>query len=463
MSATVLVLGGSLAGLATALRLARDGHRVTVVERDGFDVGPSQESIGWERRGVPHFLQPHAIGPRGRAELRDSLPDVFADLLAAGAGDVDVAARAPGGPRPGDDDLRYLAVRRPVIEWALRRAVDAEPRIDVRATTEVTGLVLDGGRVTGVRTDGGDLDGDLVVDALGRRAPTTAWLRDAGVESDPAESSDCGVVYYNRYYRVRPGFELPDGPWLLSPRGDLGYLGFATFPGDNDTFAALLAVPSGVPEWRAFGDAAAFEAAADRIPMLRLWVDPEKVEPITDMMPMAGLRNTLRHYGPTTAVGLVPVGDALCHTDPVLAHGVAFAFVHATALAAALRDHSDVVDASSAYAAAVMPALRERYDLATALDEQRRRMWLGEPVDFAHHDGDYALFSLVAGGAVAMADAEVFRMYVRRIGLLDSTAVLDDDVELQRRIEETFAAMRATPRPAPGPSRDEMLALVGAG
>ena len=59
----------------------------------------------------------------------------------------------------------------------------------------------------------------------------------------------------------------------------------------------------------------------------------------------AGLRNTLRHWDPAAPTGLVPVGDAYAHLDPVLAHGLAFAVVHAGELAAALRGFADVRDA----------------------------------------------------------------------------------------------------------------------
>jgi 2-polyprenyl-6-methoxyphenol hydroxylase-like FAD-dependent oxidoreductase len=459
-SRSIVVMGAGVAGLSAALTLSRDGHRVTVLERDGFDVGSSEDAVLWRRQGIPHFLQPHALIPRARVELMRLLPDVYATLIDAGARDVDLRRKLPGPPGPLDEDLQYLAVRRPLIEWALRRAVSPEARIEVRAGAQLTGLQVQAGKVLAVRLAGATMTADLVVDALGRRTPSGQWLSAERVEPAHVETSDCGVIYYSRYYRIRPGFELPDGPWLLSPRGDLGYLGFATFPGDNGTFAALLAVPTGVPAWRAFKDADVFDAAVARIPALRAWVDPDGVDAITTVMAMAGLRNTLRDPDSTTVGGLAPVGDAYGHSDPVLAHGLAFALVHAGALASELREHVDLGDALAGYLASTGPALRERYELASALDDQRHRLWLGEPVDVAHHDGDYALFSMTAAGAAASLDAEVFRAFVRRIGLLDSTQVLDRDVDLQRRIEELFAQLLTVPRPASGPSREDMLDLT---
>ena len=438
----VMVFGAGMAGLSAALLLARDDHRVTLIERDPVVTGDALASPSWERRGIPHFLQPHALIPRGRLELRQELPDVYESLIAAGAHDVDPARKLSGPRQPGDEDLQYLAVRRPLIEWALRRAVLDEPAIEVQAATTAVGI--------------DDADGaDIVIDAMGRRTPTSRWFPDG---AEPA-TSDCSVVYLCRYYRQRDGFELPDGPWLVSPRGDIGYLGYATFPGDNATFAALLAISSGVAEWRGLAHEDRFERAIQTIPMLRQWVDPDGVEPITPVMPMAGLRNTFRSVD--EAAPFVPVGDALAHTDPTLAHGLSFALIHAREVRNAMRDHGDRRDVLAAFLAAVVPEARERYELATALDEQRRRLWLGEEVDAFRHDGGaYELFSIAGAGAAALADDRVLRASVRRSGLLERTATMDENEALLRRIDEVLVQLRSTPRPPAGPSREEMAAIA---
>jgi 2-polyprenyl-6-methoxyphenol hydroxylase-like FAD-dependent oxidoreductase len=456
---SVVVLGGGVAGLVSALLLARDGQPVVLVERDPMEDGPADEAMSWPRRGVPHFQLPHAFIPRGRLELLRLVPDVYNAMLEAGGHDVDCRPKLPGAPQPGDDELQYLAVRRPLVEWALRRAVSEEPRITTRVSAPVDGIEVAGGRVGGVSVGGATLDAEVVVDAMGRRSPTPRWLATCGVDVGEPRTSDCGVVYYARYYRQRPGFELPDGPWVLSPRADLGYCAYATFPGDNGAFAALLAVPKGVPQWRGLNDPSTYEAAVARIPVLSSWVDPAGCDPLTGVMPMAGLRNGLRPRE-ATVPGLFAVGDALGHTDPVLAHGLAFGLIHAGALRDSLRAHDDVGDAGAAYAEETGPALQERFDFVTALDDQRLRLWLGEPVDFAHRDGDYAMFSMAAAGAAALVDGDVARVFVRRLGLLDSTAVLDTDAAMQQRIEDIFATMTASPGAPAGPSREEMLAVV---
>ena len=66
----ILVLGGGIVGLSTAMMLARRGHDVTVFERDSKPLPASPEDAWqrWERRGVAQFRQPHYLHPaRNRA------------------------------------------------------------------------------------------------------------------------------------------------------------------------------------------------------------------------------------------------------------------------------------------------------------------------------------------------------------------------------------------------------------
>ncbi|GAC1545260.1 MAG: hypothetical protein NVS3B12_34080 [Acidimicrobiales bacterium] len=124
---------------------------------------------------------------------------------------------------------------------------------------------------------------------------------------------------------------------------------------------------------------------------------------------------------------------------------------------ASFADDNGTFAALAEFVSTTEPALRERYDLATDLDAQRHRLWMGEPVQPTRHDGDYALFSTMAAGAAAMVDREISRVFVRRIGLLDSTAVLDRDLAIQHRIEQILAQLSTSPRPASGPPRDELM------
>ena len=75
---SVIIIGAGICGLGTALLLARDGHEVTVVERDG-DALPDSRQQAWEhwtRKGVAQFRQPHNFMPGLRLLLEAELPDL---------------------------------------------------------------------------------------------------------------------------------------------------------------------------------------------------------------------------------------------------------------------------------------------------------------------------------------------------------------------------------------------------
>ena len=195
----LVVAGGGVAGLAASLAVARAGHQAVVLERDPVHPGgPPHAAFAVERRGIPHFFQPHTFLPRGRRLLADWAPDVLQALVDAGADPQDLALKLRGPHQPGDEDLVYLWVRRPIVEWALRRAAAAEPAVEIRPGVRVTGLLRSEHgvpRAAGVAVDDGDpVRGDVVVDALGRYRTPPGWPRAAG------EPTDSGAIYYCRYF-----------------------------------------------------------------------------------------------------------------------------------------------------------------------------------------------------------------------------------------------------------------------
>jgi 2-polyprenyl-6-methoxyphenol hydroxylase-like FAD-dependent oxidoreductase len=403
--------------------------------------------------------------------LSRQFPDVYQTLMRAGALEYDCAGIVPGERQVDDSELVALAVRRPLIEWALRNAALQEPAVQVWREAKVAGLVGTSGavpRIQGVRLQSGEeVRGDLVVDALGRTSPTPKWIEELGGVAPRVETSPCGLVYFGRYFRLLPGAQFPAGPWLtcFGPRVDLGYAMFSTFVGDNRSFAIVWGVPTWDADLHSLRHEQAFMTACCESPVLRQWT--EIAESITPVMPMGALHNTMRDYtveGEPCAIGLLPVSDAFCHTDPAFGLGLSFAMIHAAELVQALQEMPAGMEAvTRSYFARIEPEARERFVMCRDLDEARNELWKGARLDFTKRTGCYPLFVALAAGVVAARDPEVCRKWLRRITFLDRAAVIDDDLELQHRIEVQFGEIRkAAPPPQRQPERDALLASLGA-
>jgi 2-polyprenyl-6-methoxyphenol hydroxylase-like FAD-dependent oxidoreductase len=460
-----LVVGAGPAGCGAALMLARRGHDVVLVDRDEPALLADEPADAiferWDRPGIGQFRQPHNFLGRGRALLRAELPDLYNALLAAGAGEVRQDAFLGDAPRePADEALAVITCRRPIIDATLHAAVAREPKIGYRAGA-VSGLTTAGGaiprHVTGVELSSGEtVTADLVVDASGRNSAVHRWLAAAGAHPWPTRTVDSKLLYYSRHYRFRDE-PLPYASILGGPRGDIGYLAFAVFIGDNRTFCLCIMAPAWEKEWRALRDEGAFERVAHRLPGAASWLDA--AEPITPVLPMGQLRNVLREpvrNGTPLVTGLVPIGDARCHTNPTFALGLSLGLTQAVALADAVDTARGDADLSRNFDEAVGEDAATRYEAVGAEDRDRVRLWSGEPIDVTDRNDSMPFFLRTVVYRAAAQDAELLRAVCRRINGLDPIDALAANTELLDRAAKICKELEPTTAPA----RAQMLAAL---
>lgn len=455
------MVGGSVAGLATALALGRAGHPVTIVERDVIPfVDTPEAAFATERAGAPQAHQTHGLLARLMLELRDHYPDVLDALVAAGAYALPMTAEL-GDPQPGDEDLYVLIARRTTLEWALRRAALEQPNVELRSGEGVAGLVVraDGPtpQVVGVRLASGEVvDGDVVA-TTGRRGDVPAWLAAGGVEI-AEEVHDTEYMYLTRWYRLPPGLDTNIGSGERIA-GDLGYLKYMAVPGDGGTLSATLAIRADDAALRkALLDPDHFDHACGLLPGPSRFFGVAGLEPIGVVRPMGGLINRLRRFlgedGAPRMLGFHAVGDAHTCTNPLYGRGCSLALVQATLLAEAYAQHPDDPAArASAYEAASAREVEPWFHYAVQMDQLGRNR--------AGPGGAPDPFAIVfAAGAT---DPVIGRAILRVFNLLMLPDVLATDADFLGRVATVLAdpASAALVGANPGPTRAELLDALG--
>ena len=462
--AEIVVMGAGVAGLGAALGLDAQGHSVTVVEQDEPAPTTSGDAAFevWDRRSVPQFRQAHGFSARSRTLLLRHAPGVL-DRLARDGIEESNAFKLVAPPEihePDDDAFTGFMSRRPAFELALRLEAESRPNIRVLCPATVTGLVFAGedrpSVVTGVRlADSTVVRGDVVLDCGGRRSRVVRWLEAVGVSINE-RVQDCGITYFTRYFRRTEASQLPI-PLVFGIRSAIERLLVIGFPGDHDTFAITMAAASWDDELRDLRHDWAWDAVAASLPSVAPWVAPENAVPLGSVATMTGHRNVLREFMPNgepAVLGLLPVGDALCTTNPAYGWGASMALTYAFAACDAIAEGIDDLRALAVrYDRAVAAEAADVYTESAAGDRMLNYRWRNEPIpEFDAEEAERQ--SLIEEGVFPsiMRDAVLARALLRRTNLVESPRALFDNPEVlaqalaRREKNRKYAAAQTTPR-----------------
>lgn len=489
MGQSIAIVGSGICGMCTAMTLAGQGHDITVFDKDvSPPAGSAEEAFfSWERRGAAQFRHPHAFLGLMCNLIEERYPELLDAFYAAGARRVDLQEMLPAElresyrPVRGDEKLWVLLCRRATIETIIRQYVGALPGIRIVNPCKVTDLITDseGGRlqVKGLmiqREHEGEVtpfQADVVIDASGRRTRFPRWFAQRGC-TIPEEKHDAELVYYTRHYRLKEGRSEPARS-DRSGAGDLGYLKFGVFPGDNGHFAIILCVPT--PETairKAVRSGDLFDRICLSIPGLEPWLADGRAEATTDPFGIGDINAVWRNFvrdGQPLAVNFFAIGDAAVRTNPLYGRGCSTGLLHASILTDVLAETSDPVERALAFHQRTVSELRPIYD--ASLGEDRRGIkratasmagGLLEPPRTLRR-----WFALAFGDALSAASREqahVLRGALRSFHLLEKPGEFLNDWRIRRTVLRYMLRGRkrnATMRLQPGPERVELHELLG--
>jgi flavin-dependent dehydrogenase len=352
-----LVVGARVAGATVAARLAEQGRKVLLVDRDEF---PS-DTIS------THALAFNAVESLRRLGVLDRIEAAgFRRIFRHRTWVDDICIEAPAGP-PG---TYSIAPRRLVLDQILLdRAVECGA--ELRQRTRVDGLLWESDSVVGavVQDIGGEkreVRARVVVGADGKRSQVAQW-----VGAEKYDERPLGRPIYYGYFRgftplAEPAIELFFGSdrigFCFPMRLDEHCLILEAQPED---FERIRQDPAG---WFR-GEFSNLPGMADRLQNAQL--DGR-------MLGTRGVENFFRKpYGPGWAL----IGDAACVKDPCTGYGIGDALLQSFLIAKALGawlDGGDWGATMEAYwqrrDAALRPLFEHTIAAAAARDGSYRRL-----------------------------------------------------------------------------------------
>lgn len=342
-----VIIGGSIAGMATARVLSDHFDRVIIVDRDQFPASPSFRS------GTPQAHHIHVMLMEGQHLLEGLFPGFQDELAAAGAPAMDWTADClwygfgKWGPRFASGLITHFASRA-LLEYTIRGRLLHLPIVEFLTGCDVTGLMVDasGTRITGVRFRSreadqpgelGELPADLVLDASGRESKMPQWLQELGYAPPPETVINSFLGYSSRLYE-KPAVATDWKAILVRGTPPENSRGGGVFPIEGNRWIANLgAAGRDYPPT----DEAGFLEFARSLPDPLLYTALKDARPISPIYGYRRTENRLRHYERLVRMpeNLVALGDAACAFNPVYGQGMTVGVQGALALGESIREN----------------------------------------------------------------------------------------------------------------------------
>ena len=310
-----IVIGARCAGSPTAMLLARQGHRVLLVDKARF---PSDTMS-------THLVHPPGVAALERWGLLERLEATGCPPIATYSFDLGPLTFS-GSPRPIDGVARAYAPRRTVLDKLL---VDAavEAGAELRESFTIDELLFDGERVTGVRgrSKGGSSiteSAGVVIGADGRRSLVAKSVTHEVYNELPSR-----MAMYYAYWSGLPVDEFTSTLRAEHRRG------WATWPTHDGLTALTFGWP--IDEFKANRSDVEgnFFAAMDLLPEFA-----ERVRGARRESKFVGSADLPGFFRKPSGPGWVLVGDAGYHKNPITGMGINDAFRDAELAAAAIHD-----------------------------------------------------------------------------------------------------------------------------
>jgi flavin-dependent dehydrogenase len=301
-----IVVGARVAGSPTAMLLARQGHRVLLVDRAGF---PSDTLS-------THYIHQSGVASLDRWGLMPQIQSAGAPAIREYTLDVGPFA-LHGAPPPLGEVGEAYSLRRSVLDQILLEAA-AEAGAEVRQHFPVDEILTEGGRVTGVRSRDTTERARIVIGADGLNSLVARAV-------DPATYNDQGTLTC-AYYTYWDGVEM-DGVELYPRPGRM----IVAAPTNDGRVVTIVLWPSSEFHEVRSNVERHFLDALELAPGLAA-----RIKQATRADRFRGTANLPNFYRRPHGDGWALVGDAGYHKDPILALGIGDAFRDAELLAEAV-------------------------------------------------------------------------------------------------------------------------------